>query len=148
MYTLYAAVATEALGALHCWVCVCVCRDDRSVMLLNQPFGYGSKGHISITVSKLALYRRHDQADQDFSLKNLGIILSDTQTQPKLEEYLRAGKCPLQVSSGAGCPAGCGDVRAVLLLPAGMPRLATVATARPTGVCAPPINQAFGGSGS
>lgn len=39
----------------------------------------------------------HDQADQDFSLKNLGIILSDTVTQPKLEEYLRNGKCPLQV---------------------------------------------------
>lgn len=72
-------------------------RDDRSVILLNQPFGYGSKGHISITVKQLALYRRHDQADQDFSLKNLGIVLSDTVTQPKLEEYLRSGKCPLQV---------------------------------------------------
>lgn len=73
-----------------------ICRDDRSVILLAQPFGYGSKGHITITLKKLSLYRRHDQADQGFSLKNLGIILSDTESQGKLETYLRSGKCPLQ----------------------------------------------------
>jgi hypothetical protein len=71
-------------------------RDDRSVILLAQPFGYGSKGHIKITLKRLSLYRRHDQADQDFSLKNLGIVLSDTESQGKLETYLRSGKCPLQ----------------------------------------------------
>lgn len=71
-------------------------RDDRSVILLAQPFGYGSKGHITITLKKLTLYRRHDQADQDFSLKNLGILLTDTDSQAKLEAYLRSSKCPLQ----------------------------------------------------
>lgn len=79
-------------------VCLYLCRDDRSVILLAQPFGYGQKGHITITLKKLSLYRRHDQADQDFSLKNLGIILSDTESQGKLESYLRSGKCPLQDS--------------------------------------------------
>lgn len=64
--------------------------------MLAQPFGYGYKGHLSITLKQLALYRKHDQADKDFSLKNLGIILSDEQSQKKLETYLRAGKCPLQ----------------------------------------------------
>lgn len=67
-------------------------------MLLAQPFGFGESGHITITLKKLALYRRHDQADKDFSLKNLGIVMTDVDTQAKLEEYLQASKCPLQDS--------------------------------------------------
>lgn len=66
------------------------------MILLAQPFGYASKGHITITLKKLTLYRRHDQADQDFSMKNLGILLTDTDSQAKLETYLRSSKCPLQ----------------------------------------------------
>lgn len=71
-------------------------RDAHSVVLLAQPFGYGSAGHLTVTLQKLVLYRRHDQQDKEFSLKNLGIILSSAASQPKFQEYLNTHKCPLQ----------------------------------------------------
>lgn len=49
-----------------------VFRDDRPLIEVTRPFGFGSRGHIDISLRDITLWRRHDQVDEDYNLAKFG----------------------------------------------------------------------------
>lgn len=73
-----------------------VFRDDRPLIALTNPFGFGSRGHIDITLRDITLWRRHDQVDDKYNLANFGLFLYPGDQQLALQQELLAGKCVLR----------------------------------------------------
>ena len=40
---------------------------------LSEPFGFGERGHISIVLENVLIFRRHDAAAQDINADNFGM---------------------------------------------------------------------------
>lgn len=68
-------------------------RDGRGVILIAEPFGFGSDGHLELTVSNLESHR----SSIDPSL--LGFFITSTQAEAQLELDLEHGTCALQDSN-------------------------------------------------
>jgi hypothetical protein len=50
--------------------------DDRALIEITQPFGFGSRGHIDIVLRDISIWRRHDSED-DYKLGNFGFFLAN-----------------------------------------------------------------------
>uniref|UniRef100_A0A383W4F4 Intimal thickness related receptor IRP domain-containing protein n=1 Tax=Tetradesmus obliquus TaxID=3088 RepID=A0A383W4F4_TETOB len=50
--------------------------DDRPLIEITQPFGFGSRGHIDIVLRDISIWRRHDSED-DYKLGNFGFFLAN-----------------------------------------------------------------------
>lgn len=68
-------------------------RDGRGIILIAEPFGFGSDGHLEVTVSNLESHR----SNIDSSL--LGFFITSTQAEAQLELDLAHGTCALQDSN-------------------------------------------------
>ena len=68
-------------------------RDGRGIILIAEPFGFGSDGHLELTVSNLESHR----SNVDASL--LGFFITNTQAEAQLELDLERGTCALQDSN-------------------------------------------------
>eukprot|EP00775_Hariotina_reticulata_P010557 gene10557-10717_t len=71
-----------------------VFRDDRPLIAITQPFGFGSRGHMDITIKDIGLFKLHDKADT-YSPGNFGFFLSSLDQESVLEQDVMAGKCML-----------------------------------------------------
>ena len=68
-------------------------RDGRGIILIAEPFGFGSDGHLEVTVSNLESHR----SNVDPSL--LGFFITSTQAEAQLELDLAQGTCALEDSN-------------------------------------------------
>lgn len=68
-------------------------RDGRGIILIAEPFGFGSDGHLELTVSNLESHR----SNIDPTL--LGFFITSTQAEAQLELDLAQGTCALQDSN-------------------------------------------------
>ncbi|KAL3160800.1 hypothetical protein ABBQ38_009211 [Trebouxia sp. C0009 RCD-2024] len=64
-------------------------RDGRGIILLAEPFGFGSEGHLNLTVSNLELHR----SNVDTNLQ--GFFITSSQAEAQLELDLSQGTCAL-----------------------------------------------------
>eukprot|EP00878_Enallax_costatus_P004534 GHUV01004775.1.p1 GENE.GHUV01004775.1~~GHUV01004775.1.p1 ORF type:complete len:321 (+),score=66.73 GHUV01004775.1:120-1082(+) len=73
-----------------------VFRDDRPLIEVTRPFGFGSRGHIDISLKGITLWRRHDQLDKEYNLAKLGFFLASVDSQFQMTQDLMAGNCLLE----------------------------------------------------
>lgn len=70
-------------------------RDDRQIILIARPFGFGTDGHIDITLSNQTLYRTPGSSKPDAS--KLGIFVTTAEAETQLEADLGTdGTCILE----------------------------------------------------
>lgn len=75
-------------------------RDDRYLqpIEISEPFGFGARGQIEITLTDAALYRRHDQTATQYNLGNFGFFLFRLDPDQPVEAWdadALASKCLL-----------------------------------------------------
>lgn len=68
-------------------------RDGRGIILLAEPFGFGTEGHLDMTVSNLELHR----SNVDTALQ--GFFITSTQAEAQLEVDLEQGTCALEAET-------------------------------------------------
>ncbi|KAF8073245.1 CAND7 [Scenedesmus sp. PABB004] len=81
--------ASAAAAAVSALLCCClpaalgrveyahVYYDDRGLIELTQPFGFGARGHIDIVLRDISIWRRHDERDAPPQLGNFGFFLAN-----------------------------------------------------------------------
>jgi hypothetical protein len=68
-------------------------KDERALVPISNAFGFGSRGHLDVTITNVAIYRRNDADDADLS--KFGLFLSPWEAELDLEADMLAGKCLL-----------------------------------------------------
>ena len=94
-----ALFAVTILGCLSAATCritdAAVSRDDRQIILIARPFGFGPDGHIDITLANQTLYRTPGSPKPDAS--KLGIFITTAEAETQLEADLGTdGTCILE----------------------------------------------------
>eukprot|EP00887_Chlorella_sp_A99_P000658 scaffold5.g658.t1 len=74
-------------------------KDDRSLILMAEPFGFGPDGRINITISKF-LFRRLGTAKEKEkpNYSRLGFFITTAEAEVQLEVDLNEGKCALDAT--------------------------------------------------
>lgn len=80
-------------------------KDDRSLILMAEPFGFGQDGWINITVSNFALRQLYDvnkgRPVGRPNLDRLGFFITTAAMEPQLEVDLMEGNCALDAENVA-----------------------------------------------
>lgn len=72
-YTVIALVLLSAFSSVHGTIEYAgIFRDDRPLIEITRPFGFGSRGHMDIAIRGITLWRRHDQVGEEYNLANFG----------------------------------------------------------------------------
>ena len=76
-------------------------KDDRSLILMAEPFGFGSEGHINISLSKFAPLAPWDQQKNRFvepHINRMGFFITVAEAEAQLELNLAEGLCALDAT--------------------------------------------------